>query len=188
MTSVYFARVGVREYPGNFQNETVISKLFFEGSVQVKWEGRPFWSGRESSIYPLNYLLPTYRGNVINYYRTKCSSAYSYSACGNKEHPSNFQYKSVNSPFNWVSRYILFLPKLKGKERYFRKGAKMKRRGTTLQDYNLVDIRHEKVSLFVKFEIILLLLCFLLEPLTNKHCGTWSSMINFSIDSRTCQK
>ena len=46
----------------------------------------------------------------------------------------------------------------------------MKRRGTTLQDYNLVDIRHEKVSPFVKFEIILLLLCFLLDPLTNKHC------------------
>ena len=46
----------------------------------------------------------------------------------------------------------------------------MKRRGTTLQDYNLVDIRHEKVSPFVKFEIILPLLCFLLDPLTNKHC------------------
>ena len=40
---------------------------------------------------------------------------------------------------------------------------------TTLQDYNLVDIRHEKVSPFVKFEIILPLLCFLLDPLTNKH-------------------
>ena len=40
----------------------------------------------------------------------------------------------------------------------------------TLQDYHLVDIRHEKVSPFVKFEIILPLLCFLLDPLTNKHC------------------
>ena len=53
-----------REYPGNFQNETVISKLFFQMSAQVKWEGRPFWSGQEAQIYPLNYLLPTYRGNV----------------------------------------------------------------------------------------------------------------------------
>ena len=53
----------------------------------------------------------------------------------------------------------------------FWKGVIMKRRGTTLQDYNLVDdIRHEKVSPFVKFEIILPLLCFLLDPLTNKHC------------------
>ena len=28
-----------REYPGNFQNKTVISKLFFQMSAQVKWEG-----------------------------------------------------------------------------------------------------------------------------------------------------
>ena len=48
----------------------------------------------------------------------------------------------------------------------FRKGA---RRRTTLQDYHLVDIRDEKVSPFVNFEIILPLLVFL-DPLTNKHC------------------
>ena len=39
-----------------------------------------------------------------------------------------------------------------------------------MQDYHLVDIKDEKVSPFVKFEIILPLLCFLLDPLTNKHC------------------
>ena len=64
----------------------------------------------------------------------------------------------------------------------------MKRRGTTLQDYTLVDIRHEKVSPFLKFEITLSLLCFLLDPLTNKHYRTRSSMMNLWIDSRTCQK
>ena len=31
-------------------------------------------------------------------------------------------------------------------------------------------------------------LCFLLDPLTNKHCRTRISMINLWIDSRTCQK
>ena len=31
-------------------------------------------------------------------------------------------------------------------------------------------------------------LCCLLDPLTNKRCRAWSSMINFWIDSRTCQK
>ena len=49
--------------------------------------------------------------------------------------PCNFQNKSVNSPFNWVPRNILFLPKLKpffplqwsGKEGLFWKSA---RRGT----------------------------------------------------------
>ena len=34
-----------------------------------------------------------------------------------------------------------------------------------MQDYHLVDIRHEKVSPFVKFEIILTLLCFFIRPL-----------------------
>ena len=28
-----------REYPGNFKKKTVISKLFFQMSAQVKWEG-----------------------------------------------------------------------------------------------------------------------------------------------------
>ena len=49
-------------------------------------------------------------------------------------------------------------------------------------------MRHEKFSLFVKFKIILPLLCVLLDLLTNKHCRTWSSMINLWIDFRTCQK
>ena len=53
---------------------------------------------------------------------------------------------------------------------------------------DLAVIREEKVSPFVKFEIILPLLCFILDPLTNKHCRTWSSMINLWIDSRTYQK
>ena len=33
---VYFACLGIREYPGNFQNETVFSKFFFKRSAQVK--------------------------------------------------------------------------------------------------------------------------------------------------------
>ena len=45
---VYFACVGIREYHGNFQNEKVTSKFFFKGSAQVKWEGKPFWSGQEA--------------------------------------------------------------------------------------------------------------------------------------------
>ena len=71
---------------------------------------------------------------------------------------------------------------------FFWKGE---RNGTTLRDYSqdhLVDITDEKVSPFVKFEVILPLLCFSLDPLTNKHCRTWSSTINFWRDSRTCQK
>ena len=87
-----------------------------------------------------------------------------------------------------MSRYILFLPKCKGRGRPFLRGA---RREAALWDYPqkfLVVIRDEKVSLFVKFEIILPLLCFLLDPLTNRHCRAWSSMINLWRDSRICQK
>ena len=84
--------------------------------------------------------------------------------------------------------YILFLVKLTGKERSFLESV---RRGATLWDYPqeyLVVIRDEKIFPFVKFEINVALLCFLLDLPTNKHCRTWSSMINLSIDSRACQK
>ena len=58
------------------------------------------------------------------------------------------------------------LAQTEGKRKtFFWKGARM---GTTLQDYLLVDIRDEKVYPFVKFEMILPLLCFLLDPITNK--------------------
>ena len=50
---------------------------------------------------------------------------------------------------------------------------------------HLVVIRKEKISPFVKFEIILNLLCFILHLLTNKLSRTWSSKITLWIDSRT---
>ena len=135
----------------------------------------------------LSYELSLTCGGNVNYYK---SIHHPIPTRENKEHPGDFQNKSVSSAFNWVSRYILFLVKLKGRGRPFLEGA---RRGTTLwyypQEY-LVVIRDEKVSVspFVKFEKILPLLYFLLDRCTNKHCRTWSSMINFWIDSRTYQK
>ena len=107
-----------------------------------------------------------------------------YSACGNKEHPGNLQNKPVSSPFNWVSRYILFLAKLKRRGRSFLEGARRTRAALWVYPQEqLVVIRDEKVCAFVKFEIIVPLLFYLLDPLTNKHCRTWSSMINLWIDS-----
>ena len=41
-----------------------------------------------------------------------------------REYPGNFQNKSVNSPINWISRYILFLAKLKWIGRPFLEGCK----------------------------------------------------------------
>ena len=67
----------------------------------------------------------------------------------------------------------------------------MQEEGATLWDYSqehLVVIKDEKVSPFVKFEIILPLLCCLLDLLKNKNCRVWNSMINLWIDPRTYQK
>ena len=80
---------------------------------------------------------------------------------------------------------MLFLAKLKWKGRPFLERERM---GGTFLDYpleHLVVTRDEKVFRFVKFEIIKTHLCFLLDPLTNKHYKTWSSMRNLWIDSRT---
>ena len=96
------------------------------------------------------------------------------------------EWASIDLSSNWVSRCILFLAKLQRRGRPFLEGT---RRETALWDYpqeHLVVIRDEKVCLFVKFEIILSLLCCLLDLLTNKHCRK-SFMINLCIDSRTCQ-
>ena len=173
---------GNREYFGSFQNKVVSSS--FKMSVQVysllgqtEERGKAFLEWKS-----IDFIA--YVGNVIY-----CKSVnYPFPTRGNREHSGNFQNKSASSSFSWVPRYILFLVKLKGRRRPFLKGAG---RRATLWDYpqeHLVVIRDEKVSLFVEFEIILLLLRFLLDPLTNKHYRTWSSMINLWIDSRTCQK
>ena len=80
------------------------------------------------------------------------------------------------------------LGQTEGERKDFFRGCKKR---DTLWDYaleHLVVIRDEKVSPFLKLEKILLLLCFLLDHLTNKHCSTWSSMINLRIDFRTIQK
>ena len=126
------------------------------------------------------YKLPLTCGCNVNYYKNVHHPT---PTRGNREHPGNSQKKLVSSPFSWMSRCILFLTKLKGKGNPFLKGA---RRRATLLDQpqeHLIVIRNEKVSLFLKSEIVLPLLCFLLDPLTNQHCRIWGAMIKFWIDS-----
>ena len=105
--------------------------------------------------------------------------------CGNREYPGSFQNKSLSSPFNWVYKYILFMIKLKTRGRPFLECA---RRGATLWDYpqeHLVVIKDENVCPLWNLKWSL---CCLLDPLTNKHCRAWSSMVDLWIDSRTSQK
>ena len=115
--------------------------------------------------------------NNMNYLSSKRSLAY-------REYPASIQKKIASSALSWVSRYILFLGKPKGRGRPFWEGAIREAKLWDLPQEHLVVIREENVSPFVKFEIILSLLCLLLDPLTNKPCRAWSSMINLWIDSR----
>ena len=99
-----------------------------------------------------------------------------YSPCGNREHPGNFQNKSVSSQLS-VQLYY-FLGQTEEERKNFFGACK---KGTALLDYpqeHLAVTRDGKVCPSVKFEIILPLLCFLLDPLANKHCRAWSSIIN----------
>ena len=139
---------------GSFENKLVSSSFkwvpkYILFLAKLKGERRPFWSIDLSSKLSL-----TCGGNV-NYYKSV-----------HHPHPGNFQNKSVNSPFSWMSSYILFLAKLKRRGRPFLEDA---RRGTTLWDFSqehLVVIWDKKVSPFVKFEVIIPL-PFLLDPLSS---------------------
>ena len=153
-------------------------------SVPGKTEGRRKAFLEWTSIVLSSKLSLTCGGNV-NYYKMfiilflLCLWGYGT--------PWQFSKQISKLSFQLLSSYVLLLTKLKGGGRLFLEGARW---GVTLRDYlqeHLGVTRDEKPSPFVKFEIILPHLCFLLD-LTNKHCRTWSSMINLCIDSRTCQK
>ena len=177
---------GNREYRGNFQNKLVSSSfrwvprytLFL---AKLKGKGRPFWSGK-ALTNPLKYNLKC--GSNVNYHK---SVHYPIPTGGNREHTGNFWSKSVSSTIECPGIFSSW-PNWRGEEGLF---GRRKKVGGTLWDYrqeHLVVIRDEKISPFVKPEIILLLLWLLLDTLTNKDCRTWSSMINLWIDSRNCQK
>ena len=58
----------------------------------------------------VSYKLSLARGDNVNYYKRV---HHPFLTRENREHLGNFQNKSLNSAFNRVSRYILFLVKLK---------------------------------------------------------------------------
>ena len=79
--------------------------------VKLKREWRPFWNGKKKD---LSYELSLTCGDNVNYYK---SFHHAIHTCENREHPGNFQNKSLSSAFSCVSRCILFLAKLKGARR-----------------------------------------------------------------------
>ena len=62
--------------------------------AKLKGEGRPSWNGK-AETYPMNYI--SYMWGDVNYYK---SVHLPIPTSKNREHPGNFQNKSVSSPFN----------------------------------------------------------------------------------------
>ena len=93
-------------------------------SVSGKTEGR-----RKAFLEWKSYQLYLTCGGNVNYYK---KVHHPIPTRENRVHPGNFQYKSVSSAFSWVSRYNVFLAKLKRRGRHFLRGE---RRGATLWDY-----------------------------------------------------
>ena len=79
-------------------------------SVPSKTKGRRKALLEWKSIELPNELSLTC-GDNAKYYK---SVHHPISSPDNKEHPANFQNKSVSSAFSLVSKYILFLAKLNG--------------------------------------------------------------------------
>ena len=174
---------------GSIQNKSVSSSFkwvpeYILFLAKLKGKGRPFWSG-QSFISPLNSLKSLTCWGNVNYYKsvhhpipTLPDGIGNTQAVFRTNQYGLFSVECQGMFYSW--------PQRRGEEGFFRR-VQEGRRGATLWDYlqeHLVAIRDETL----KVEIILPLLCFLLDALTYKDCRTWISMINFWIDSKTCQK
>ena len=69
--------------------------------VKLKREWRPFWNGKKKD---LSYELSLTCGDNVNYYK---SFHHAIHTCENREHPGNFQNKSLSSAFSCVQVYSL---------------------------------------------------------------------------------
>ena len=79
------------------------------GQTEARTEAFLEWKRKD-----LSYELSLTCGDNVNYYK---SFHHAILTCENREHPGNFQNKSVSSAFSCVSRCILFLAKRKGARR-----------------------------------------------------------------------
>ena len=159
-----------------------ISKIFFQLSVQVHFFSWPNWKREEGLSWRVEkgghielFLKKSQTGEpMIHVNSTWVSLEYPWKFHFFFNWPREFPYALSPIPQEIpCPQYPLFV--------FFSEIAQLR---DYLQEHSDV-IRDEKVSPFLKFEIVLLFLCFLLDPLTNKHCKTWSSMINLWINPRT---
>ena len=136
------------------------------GQTDEKREGLFEWK----SIY-ISYELSLTCGVNVTYYK---SVHHPIPTRENNENPGNFQNKSVSSAFNWVFRYILLWPNWRGKE-----GLSWRvQEGGPHCEITPKSTWLSKSLSFCETWNNPTPICFLLDPLTNKHYRTWSSMIN----------
>ena len=97
---------GNREYPGSFQNKLVSSSFkwvpkYILSLAKLKREGRLFWNRK---ALDWSYELSLTCGGNVNYYR---SVYHPIPTRENREHPNNFQNKSICFQLN-IQVYSLF--------------------------------------------------------------------------------
>ena len=152
---------------------------------QIEVRKKPFL---ECKSIDLSYKLCLTCGCSVNYYKSihhpivdsKVMTGKKFPTHGNREHPVNFQNKSVRSPFNWVP--CIFSSRPNWRERLFLKGTK--RAGG-----HLVRLAPRVLGCYKRWKGLSFREIWnnstppllLLDPFTNKHCRTWSSMINLWI-------
>ena len=109
---------GKREYPGSFQNKSVSSSF----KCVSKWSERERLFEVASIVYPLNYLLHM----EVMLRMIKDFIILFLLSMWEQGTPWQFskQINKLSFHFNWVSRYILFLAKLKVEEKPFLEGWK----------------------------------------------------------------
>ena len=177
-----------REYLDSFQNKPKRScfkwkpkySLFW---AKLKWKGRLFWNEKIKS-YPLNYLLPV--GIMLAI--IKASIILFLPCLWEYDTPWEI-WKQINKiSFQLSVQVYSPLGKTEGERKVFFGGCKKECHIVRNPKEHLIVIKNGKVSLFVKFDIIISLICCLLDPLTNKCCRAWSRVINFWKDFSTCQK
>ena len=95
--------------------------------------------------------------------------------------PWQFSKQISKLSFQLSFQMYSLLGQTEGESKAFFGGCKKRGHIVRYPQEHLVVMRDEKVSPFVKFEIIQPLLCFLSDPLTNKHCRIWSPIINLCI-------
>ena len=130
--------------------------------AKLRGERKSFWSG-QAWIYHLNYLLHARVMLTI----IKVLPCYSYSAARNREHPDKYSKQISKLSFQLSVQVSSLLSQTEEQKKAFFEGCKKGGCIVRLLPRAFGCQKKWKVCLFLKFEIILPILCYVLDPDTN---------------------